>query len=158
QLWWGHQIPIWSLSGVTADAANAASKQLATFTEYASDKISHRVDENEDGSFSLFVCLRSEDAALEAKVEALGLARDADVLDTWFSSALWPHSTLGWPEQTAELEYFYPTSTLITSRDIITLWVARMVLMGLNNVGKVPFNEVFIHPKILDGLGETMSK
>jgi valyl-tRNA synthetase len=66
----------------------------------------------------------------------LGLVRDPDVLDTWFSSALWPHSTLGWPEKTDELAYFYPTSTLITSRDIITLWVARMVLMGLNNVGQ----------------------
>ena len=80
------------------------------------------------------------------------------MLDTWFSSALWPHSTLGWPEKTAELEKFYPTSTLITSRDIITLWVARMVLMGLNNMGEIPFSEVFIHPKILDGYGETMSK
>jgi valyl-tRNA synthetase len=84
--------------------------------------------------------------------------QDPDVLDTWFSSALWPHSTLGWPEQTKELAYYYPTSTLITSRDIITLWVARMVLTGLNNVGDVPFREVFIHPKILDGYGETMSK
>ena len=84
--------------------------------------------------------------------------QDPDVLDTWFSSALWPHSTLGWPEHTAELKYYYPTSTLITSRDIITLWVARMVLTGLHNVGEVPFREVFIHPKILDGFGETMSK
>jgi valyl-tRNA synthetase len=80
------------------------------------------------------------------------------VLDTWFSSALWPHSTMGWPDQTPELDFFYPTSVLITSRDIITLWVARMVLMGLNNMGEVPFREVFIHPKILDGYGETMSK
>ena len=81
-----------------------------------------------------------------------------DVLDTWFSSALWPHSTLGWPEQTPELKYYYPTSVLITSRDIITLWVARMVLTGLHNVGEVPFREVYIHPKILDGYGEAMSK
>ena len=80
------------------------------------------------------------------------------MLDTWFSSALWPHSTLGWPEQTPELKYYYPTSTLITSRDIITLWVARMVLTGLYNVGDVPFRDVFIHPKILDGFGEGMSK
>ncbi len=71
---------------------------------------------------------------------------------------LWPHSTLGWPEQTPELAYYYPTSTLITSRDIITLWVARMVLTGLYNVGEVPFHDVFIHPKILDGYGERMSK
>ncbi|MDZ4657653.1 MAG: valine--tRNA ligase [Bythopirellula sp.] len=81
-----------------------------------------------------------------------------EVLDTWFSSALWPHSTLGWPEQTPELAHFYPTSTLITSRDIITLWVARMVLAGLYNMHEIPFHEVFIHPKILDGYGETMSK
>ena len=85
-------------------------------------------------------------------------ADETDVLDTWFSSALWPHSTLGWPEQTEELKYYYPTNVLITSRDIITLWVARMVLTGLHNVGEVPFHEVFIHPKILDGYGEGMSK
>ena len=89
---------------------------------------------------------------------ASGAEQDAGVLDTWFSSALWPHSTLGWPEQTEELKYYYPTNVLITSRDIITLWVARMVLMGLHNVGEVPFHEVFIHPKILDGYGEGMSK
>jgi valyl-tRNA synthetase len=81
-----------------------------------------------------------------------------DVLDTWFSSALWPISTLGWPVETPELAKFYPTSTLVTSRDIITLWVARMVIAGLYNVGEVPFREVYITPKILDGYGETMSK
>ena len=84
--------------------------------------------------------------------------QEPDVLDTWFSSALWPHSTLGWPEPTPELEYYYPTSVLVTSRDIITLWVARMVLAGLHNVGKVPFHQVYIHPKILDAYGEGMSK
>jgi valyl-tRNA synthetase len=74
-------------------------------------------------------CVRDEDKALEAALESLGLVRQEDVLDTWFSSALWPHSTLGWPRanQTA---YFYPTSTLITSRDIITLWVARYGVDG----------------------------
>jgi valyl-tRNA synthetase len=91
-------------------------------------------------------------------LEADGFRRDPDVLDTWFSSALWPHSTLGWPEQTPELKRYYPTSTLCTSRDIITLWVARMVLTGLYNVGDIPFDHVYVHPKILDGFGETMSK
>ena len=86
------------------------------------------------------------------------MEREEDVLDTWFSSALWPHSTLGWPEQTPELKAFYPTTALVTSRDIITLWVARMVLAGLYNMGEVPFSSVYIHPKILDGYGETMSK
>jgi valyl-tRNA synthetase len=86
------------------------------------------------------------------------LTQDPDVLDTWFSSALWPHSTMGWPEKTPELAYYYPTSVLITSRDIITLWVARMVLTGLHNMGDVPFRQVYITTKILDGYGETMSK
>ena len=98
------------------------------------------------------------DLAEDVDARTHGLSQEADVLDTWFSSALWPHSTLGWPEQTPELKYYYPTNVLITSRDIITLWVARMVLTGLHNVGEVPFHEVFIHPKILDGYGEGMSK
>src|ERR1051325_3333439 len=71
---------------------------------------------------------------------------------------LWPHATLGWPENTEELQYYYPTSVLITSRDIITLWVARMVIAGLFNTGKAPFHHVYIHTKMLDGFGETMSK
>ena len=86
------------------------------------------------------------------------LFANADVLDTWFSSALWPHLHARLAGETPELKYFYPTSALVTSRDIITLWVARMVIAGLYNVGEVPFHEVYIHPKILDGYGETMSK
>ncbi|WP_020468425.1 valine--tRNA ligase [Zavarzinella formosa] len=86
------------------------------------------------------------------------LKQDSDVLDTWFSSALWPHSTFGWPEPTPELKHFYPTSVLVTSRDIITLWVARMVMTGLYNMGDVPFRNVYVHTKILDGFGEGMSK
>jgi valyl-tRNA synthetase len=91
-------------------------------------------------------------------LQSCSIDRDQEVLDTWFSSALWPHSTLGWPDQTPELKAFYPTTALVTSRDIITLWVARMVLAGLYNMGEVPFSSVYIHPKILDGYGETMSK
>ncbi len=153
QLWWGHRIPVWSLTIAAAEAPQVEEK-LRDLPEFSDGRIVFQFD----GNTSLQICIRNEDPSIETKIEGLGFVQDSDVLDTWFSSALWPHSTLGWPEKTAELEYFYPTSTLITSRDIITLWVARMVLMGLNNMGEVPFREVFIHPKILDGLGETMSK
>ena len=158
QLWWGHRIPIWSKTQLDEDQVKLLTDRLDSMIQLDEDAVSYRVDPLDDGTLGLFVCLRTEGDAREEELETLGLIRDPDVLDTWFSSALWPHSTLGWPQKTKELEYFYPTSTLITSRDIITLWVARMVLMGLNNIGEIPFREVFIHPKILDGQGETMSK
>ncbi|WP_148134755.1 valine--tRNA ligase [Candidatus Formimonas warabiya] len=86
------------------------------------------------------------------------LEQDPDVLDTWFSSALWPFSTLGWPEQTEDLSYYYPTSVLVTGRDIIFFWVARMIFMGLEFMKQEPFKEVFIHGLVLDALGRKMSK
>ncbi len=101
-------------------------------------------------------------AETDLPADALGpqfeLRQDPDVLDTWFSSALWPHSTLGWPEETPELAKYYPTNVLSTARDIITLWVARMVIFGLFNRNDVPFKDVFIHPVIQDGKGQRMSK
>ncbi len=145
QLWWGHRIPIWYVAAPEAELKRAFAGR---------DDVSWRFDE-ENGRW--LVC-----ALADLSPDALGpdhkLEQDPDVLDTWFSSALWPHSTLGWPGATEELAYYYPTNTLVTSRDIITLWVARMVLAGLYNVGKVPFEEVYVHTKILDGFGETMSK
>jgi valyl-tRNA synthetase len=154
QLWWGHQIPIWTKMFQTNSEAEAELKRLNALPEINERRLSATIE----AGVIVHACIRDEADALSGSLEAIGYERQQDVLDTWFSSALWPHSTLGWPDKTPELEYFYPTSTLITSRDIITLWVARMVLMGLNNVGKIPFKEVYIHPKILDGFGETMSK
>lgn len=99
----------------------------------------------------------------QARLESLGFEQDPDVLDTWFSSALWPHSTLGWPDADptdpkSDLGCWYPTNVLITAREIITLWVARMVMTGLYNVGDIPFSDVIIHSVIQDGQGRKMSK
>ncbi len=169
QLWWGHQIPVWSMPCDDAEIEQEFMDKIKALPAFDTSSSSIQIepcsepDEAKRKKLELpystiHVCIRDEGAELESQLEAIGLVRQQDVLDTWFSSALWPHSTLGWPDKTAELDYFYKTSTLITSRDIITLWVARMVLAGLNNMGEVPFDEVFIHPKILDGYGETMSK
>ncbi len=166
QLWWGHQIPIWSKYSNDEEHHSQLVAELRQQPAIADGSVPYQVDLNAEYDATnaesryavIHVCLNEDASDLEQAFEALGYVREDDVLDTWFSSALWPHSTLGWPAATEQLKYFYPTSTLITSRDIITLWVARMVLMGLNNMNEVPFKEVFIHPKILDGYGETMSK
>ncbi len=177
QLWWGHQIPIWSQTCPDPATRDRLIGALEGDQFVASGRVAYQVEvdveraaaERSGGTIhgakkvglpyaTIHVCIDVEDKELAARYERQGYKREEDVLDTWFSSALWPHSTLGWPEKTPELDFYYPTSTLITSRDIITLWVARMVLSGLNNMGDVPFREVFIHPKILDGYGETMSK
>jgi valyl-tRNA synthetase len=163
QLWWGHQIPIWYCQTCSEeDLRRAFGARGDVF--YHPDR----------GGKGWLICCETD-----LPPDALGagheLARDPDVLDTWFSSALWPHATLGWPDldrnppldgrpdptgngTNAVLRYFYPTSVLITSRDIITLWVARMAIMGLYNMGDVPFRHVHVHTKLLDGFGQTMSK
>jgi len=143
QLWWGHQIPIWSKPG--------------SMPTEKTDGVIYRQAKTDDGDIT-YACIAASREDIEQQLEADGWSRDPDVLDTWFSSALWPFSTLGWPEQTPELEKFYPGDVLSTAREIITLWVSRMVMMGQYCVGDIPFSEVFIHAMIQDGQGRKMSK
>ena len=179
QLWWGHQIPIWSrdlelpadvapkpVQGRDLDAQALAAFDRAVggdcFGRYlkGAGRYCVRTEKHPDkeGWIHTYFCAEEENPELQGRLEKAGWVRDPDVLDTWFSSALWPFSTLGWPEETADLKAFYPTDVLVTAREIITLWVARMVMMGLYNLGEVPFHDVYIHAMIQDGDGRPMKK
>jgi len=154
QIWWGHQIPAWyCLEDNPGTIQRIEASHDEPFDTVENGKhYRHLIGEHARPIVAV------EDPRKLPEFQGKTLIQDPDVLDTWFSSALWPFSTLGWPRRTKDLEYYYPTSTLVTDRSIIYFWVARMVMLSQHLLKKEPYRDVVIHGTVLDGEGAKMSK
>lgn len=143
QIWWGHRIPIWYCLD--------CNKGKWGLKRWGSEERYHFAEDAK-----AFSAIEPPERCPECGSN--NLVQDPDVLDTWFSSAIWPHAVLGWPDETPELRQFYPTDLMITARDILYLWVARMVMTGVKFAGDIPFKVVYVHPTVLTREGKRMSK
>jgi valyl-tRNA synthetase len=179
QVWWGHRIPVWSITlaeeelskqfpalesvlavvkekqkAAKLDSGNAATPFVACLNTRDGDDQHGRLIPASDGQYRIEVSTDSQSSGLES----MGFTQDPDVLDTWFSSWLWPFATMGWPEKTSTLKAFYPTTDLVTGPDIIFFWVARMIMAGFEWMGELPFKNVYFTGIIRDKQGRKMSK
>ncbi len=183
QLWWGHRIPVWygpsykrvpdkdTKHAVAIELDYESQPKIFVGTDFeAAQRAAYRYyHSSSDGEHFIassgekvysggFDLIENPQRALDDDTIEIGLWQDPDVLDTWFSSGLWPFSTQGWPEETEALKTFYPTSVLVTAFDIIFFWVARMMMQGIHIMEEVPFKDVYIHALVLDENGKKMSK